>query len=615
MGIKLKYTVYCEVCSKEFTAGDPRTKACSNECRAVIRERNLKERVCNTCGNTFLGQKHSKYCSDRCKQDAQNKALRDKRRDNPSPDRICVICNKPFRPNGCATTCSDECSAILRKQTIEKWRADHPSWWLNRREVKKCIMCGEPCPPRHYLFCSEECCNMHRRTEDLYQQGLNNPVHEETCKVCKKKFWTTNKTRSWCSLECKDRIGAHKEFNERRAKANLMQDEMAKNVDVSLLKNPARGFPSFEFADSIGIVRLTGSICKCIRCGYMFAATVSGSSTAHAFLKGKAVKGLSPCPNCGDEQYGTRLNTAAIHELKKIFPNFTKMNYRPEWMEGLEIDLYDPERKLGIEYHGLLFHCSRRCKDNMRHKRKADLAERAGIQLIQIYETEWLQKRECVIDKIDAILHMDMTSVYARKLELKIMNSDKERAEVNSFMEENHIQGKAPYKWGVALMDNSGIVAACTFRYGTGYAAGGQAEGTDKYWELNRFASRLHTSVTGGLSRCISAFAKEHPDVDSVVSFADRRWTCPTRSAYSSSGFTEVCRVEPNYMYTKLDAKKPLLNKQFMRKAAIARRASVAGSKESSVYSPDKTEFQMATELGYYRIYDAGKIKYRIDLK
>ena len=109
------------------------------------------------------------------------------------------------------------------------------------------------------------------------------------------------------------------------------------------------------------------------------------------------------------------------------------------------------------------------------------------------------------------------------------------------------------------------------------------------------------------MSRCIKSFVRNHPEVHTIVSFADRRWTSPIRSAYSISGFVEKERIRPNYMYSDLNPQHPLRNKQYMRKSNIAKRGE-------SCYSPDKTETEMSKELGFYKIYDAGKIRYEMSV-
>lgn len=368
-----------------------------------------------------------------------------------------------------------------------------------------------------------------------------------------------------------------------------------------------------EFS-SIGIYRIDEYHCRCLRCGEEFVLTLTKGGT-RGILKNRLAKNESPCPNCGTSPRGSHVYNAPEAELARLYPGFTERNAHPDWMGGLELDLYDPGRRIAIEFHGLRWHSSCMQETTTLHRQKADLCEKAGVQLIQIYESEWVQRRELVIDRLDSILHKDMTRYFARKLVLREMNTARKRTEVNRFMNDNHIQGASSSQWAVALFDGENMVAACTFKYGTGYASGGLAEGTGKYWELNRYATKLHTSVVGGISRCVKAFARTHTDVKNIVSFADRRWTCPSRSAYTSSGFVETARVEPNYLYTDLKSGHPLMNKQYMRKSSIERRAKAnPEGPEAAVFSWDKTETEMATELGFYKLYDAGKIRYEMKL-
>lgn len=309
----------------------------------------------------------------------------------------------------------------------------------------------------------------------------------------------------------------------------------------------------------------------------------------------------SPCPFCGEAPTGTtKCNSSVEYEIQQLYPNFTLHHYRPDWMNGLELDLYDPVSKTALEYHGVKWHCGN--MDRGLQNKKADLCEANGVHLIQLYDTEWLQKKDIVKDKLNAIFHKNMTRVFARKLRLSVITGG---GEIRPFLDKNHIQGYAASQWAVGLWDGLKLMAVCTFKYGTAYASGGQFSGTHKYWELNRYATKLGYSVVGGLSRCVKAFFRNHPEVSEVFSFADRRWTSTVRSAYSSSGFVEVSRMPPNYQYTDGNPIHELKNKQHCRKSHIARL-------HPEVYSGDKTEAQMASELGLSQIWDAGKIKYRI---
>lgn len=543
----------------------------------------LKYKKCFKCGSSFKPDvPQRRMCTDCLKASSTiyARTYRDKKR-GPVQPKECVICGKSFVSHwDNQLVCSKTCKAEYRRRRDRKNYVSHA---VGPKEIE-CRYC-------HNKF-----------TADDPRQHVCDSCKKEKRRKDAQKHRDRMTDEAKCELNSRRRVYAAKRREaDRRIKALEYQEKLKK---VAFRYGTDGQLNQWEYKDTLGIQRLTMNECMCLDCGCDFFMAKDGSSVKR-LLDDRVNAGMSPCPNCGKWPPRSRASSREF-EIRKFYPNFTEQGVKPEWMHGMEIDLYDPEAKVGIEFHGLPWHSERFNRNTpFLHGRKADLAERAGIQLIQIFETEWTQRRECVMDKLDAIFHKNMSKIPARKLKLKILKTERDHELANRFLDDNHIQGHSSFQWGVALMSGDDIIAVCTFKFGTGYAAGGHAENTNRYWELNRFATRLHTCVQGGLSRCISAFWKEHPDVYEIFSFADRRWTCPTRSAYSSSGFVEVDRQRPNYMYTNLDPNEPLKNKQFMRKSRIKERSP-------EIYSDEKTEFQMAHELGYYRIYDAGKIKYRM---
>ena len=502
---------------------------------------------------------------------------------------------------------------------------------------KVCTICGKEYQGIfNSRYCSKEC--KEKRNLLVWHEKNPRPTCKRICLTCGKEFVAESQNQQTCSLTCRKKRYAEdwkKSYNRRMSvpvnrerKRELVHENYAQNKDSLLSKQHERiiqkkreiaqtlqiepviennnGNIKQDYIDTLGIKRLSAKGCECLRCGNKFNI-IRAEKSAVKVLNRLSLTGESPCPYCGESPTGTSLqrNSTPQHEIKRLFPNFTEMNYRPDWMDGMEIDLYDPVAKVGLEYHGMRWH-STATMDNAtaarKHRRKADLCEAHGVQLIQLYETEWVQKREIVIDRLNAIFHKPMRRVFARKLNIMEITGDKS---VGKFMETNHIQGTCPTQYSLGLYDGLELVAVCTFKYGTAYASGGMSGNTEKYWELNRYATKLNVSVVGGLSKCVKRFFRKHPDIDKVVSFADRRWTSPLRTAYGASGFIEAGRCPPNYVYTDLNPYHALKNKQYMRKSNIAKRGETC-------YSPDKTETEMSRELGYYKIYDAGKIRYEI---
>lgn len=573
----------CKQCGNEFTTFNKQKFFCSIKCKGQWTYGHRSYTVVCPCGKTFTTRcPDRKFCSDECN--------RKYKKATASFDLICQACHKPF--TSCkpfAIYCSNECRHRGCYKYVPKCKDG-----IYR---KVCKRCGKEFDTGSHSKCFCDDCIVIKTREQAKNYAKTHP----------------EKVR----LNQQKRIKINSELCAKRRLANAVKVQEELNASAEQLP-PITKKLEFDFMQ-LGLVRLTRNKVHCIMCGNDFYMCKNGDD-GYRRLKSYLDTKSSPCPYCGQSGkpvYGGATNvigSRSENEIAALYPNFTVRHYRPDFMGGKEIDLYDPENRLGIELHGLAWHSTKFSNDCSEHFNKASMAEEGGVQLLQIYESEWVQRRECVIDKIDAILHKGMKKIPARKLQVKEMRTERERRLLCGFMEKNHIQGAAGSNWAVALMNGKEIAAACTFRLGTGYASGGQTPGTDCYWELNRFATRLHTCVQGGLSRCIAAFKNAHPGVREIFSFADRRWTCPQRSAYGASGFKAVGIVPQNYMYSDLSTTHPLRNKQYMRKSSIARRARVPGSPESEVFDARKTEKQMAEELGYYQVFDAGKIKYRMEL-
>lgn len=555
------------------------------------RIRKFKEHPCHRCGETITNSR-SEFC-DECWP--RYMELRDLYRVScrlPVRTGECPVCHKVFYTKRTGRTyCSDECQYVVEKEG-QRLRSARKRASLTEEEKQA---------QKEYMarYRAEKAQEISDKQREWREKNREDRAKQ------KKEYAAKNQPRIKKYLK---EYNHKKTVANRQEKASVRQDDLIARYGVDL-STDAR-VNTEEFVDTLGIRRINGKWCLCLKCNNLFIDDHFPQALYDAVRTGRNI-----CPNCGDYPLGVSSISGPQMELHRMYPELSVMNYRPEWLDGKEIDLYDPERKLGIEFHGVRWHSSKLQKESSAHRIKADICEANGVQLIQLYETEWVNRREQVIDKLDAIFHRGMTRVYARKLELREMNGKADRDAVNDFMDRNHIQGHSSSQWACGLWLGASLVAVCTFKYGTGYASGGQSENTGKYWELNRYATGDHLSVIGGLSRCMKAFARAHPDVHTVVSFADRRWTCPTRSAYASSGFVEKGRADQNYQYTDLDPEHGLRNKQYMRKAAIERRAlDNPEGPEAKVFSWDKTESVMAKELGWYKIYDAGKIRYEFEI-
>jgi hypothetical protein len=220
---------------------------------------------------------------------------------------------------------------------------------------------------------------------------------------------------------------------------------------------------------------------------------------------------------------------------------------RPEFMNGLELDIYIPDYNFAIEFNGSYWH-SDKYKKRGYHSGKTELARKAGVTIMHIWEYDWNDpvKQDILKSQIAYKLHSSKVKrYYARKLELKQV--DKEEA--NRFYDINHIQGKSNNTLNYGLYHEDELIACM------GFNRKQFSRKEDNIKELIRFATKKYTSVSGGASKLFKYYLKEHPDVNTVVSFSNDDFAFDSdKSVYTQLGFTREDKLSVDrYKWVKGD--------------------------------------------------------------
>ena len=179
------------------------------------------------------------------------------------------------------------------------------------------------------------------------------------------------------------------------------------------------------------------------------------------------------CPKCANLVSQPELDI--IEYISTFLPSEWIIHGDRTILNGKELDIYIPKLHVAIEYNGLRWHSEEFNKDKNYHLNKLKECNEKGIKLIQIFEDEWLERKEIVLKKIKHILGFNNgEKVYARKCEVKEI--DKHKA--YEFLEKNHIQGSVDSTVAFGALYKSEIVAVMLL-----------TQESDGYWNLTRFAS------------------------------------------------------------------------------------------------------------------------------
>lgn len=268
--------------------------------------------------------------------------------------------------------------------------------------------------------------------------------------------------------------------------------------------------------------------------------------------------------------------------IKSIYSGEIISGYR----DGLEIDIYLPELNLGFEFNGLYYHSSK-FKDNNYHLNKTEHFKEKRIRIIHIWEDDYDNKFEIIKSQIKSLIGLSKR-IFARKCIVKEVSIK----ESKQFLNDGHIQGSVASSIKIGLYYNDELVSLMTFN-----SSEGRKKMEQGGYNLNRFCNKCGVNVVGGASKLLSYFIKNY-EVKRIVSYADKDWSIG--NLYEVLGFENVGGNGPDYKY--------IVNGCRVHKSRY---------KKDKLNLEDKTkttELQEMNRRGIYRIYDCGKLKFKLSI-
>lgn len=293
---------------------------------------------------------------------------------------------------------------------------------------------------------------------------------------------------------------------------------------------------------------------------------------------------VPPCLICNPLQSYSFNSQIEIADYIKSFDLDIIKNDRTI-LNGKEIDILIKDLNIGFEFNGVYWH-SDKFVNKSYHLDKKILAYSKGINLIHIWEDEWIYKKDIILSRIKNLIHKTQHNIYARNCEIK--NIDNELC--NDFLEKNHLQGKINSSIKLGLFYKNELVSCMTFgklRIGLG------TKNQEGFFELYRFCNLLDTNVIGGFSKLLKHFEKNYnPKI--LITYAKRDWSLKD-SVYEKVGFSFEKYTEIGYWY--IDKYKKRHHRFNFRKSKLDKASNL-------------TEKEIMEEKGYNLIYDCGNIKY-----
>lgn len=234
--------------------------------------------------------------------------------------------------------------------------------------------------------------------------------------------------------------------------------------------------------------------------------------------------------------------------------------------KDFEVDIYIPNKNLGIEYNGNYWH-SNLYKENNYHQKKALYFQSKGISLIHIFEYEWIEKQEILKSLIKSKLGIFKRKIGASKCKIKQLDYKTYAA----FCNENHLQGEAGAVTKLGLYYKDELVQVMSFSK--------PRFTSDFEWEVIRECSKLGYIIIGGKERLWKYFVKNWVP-KSVISYCD--FSKFTGNSYEKLGFKKERLNKPGFVWWN--------------------------KKTNEIYWRNPYKNKEMIEKGYLKIYDCGQL-------
>lgn len=185
----------------------------------------------------------------------------------------------------------------------------------------------------------------------------------------------------------------------------------------------------------------------------------------------------------------SKISSYPEEEIKKLLDEYSFVKDRTV-IKPLEIDLFNKEKNIGIEYDGIFWHSTTH-KDKNYHFEKSLRSDSSRVHLIHVFEDEWVSRDRQGLENF--LLHTFSDVKYVLNEELCVKKVSKQ--EEANFNTENHYNGHEDSDLCLGLYSGRDLLQLISFNQKQNYD-----------YEIVRDYPEINNLVPGGYEKILEYF-------------------------------------------------------------------------------------------------------------
>lgn len=264
---------------------------------------------------------------------------------------------------------------------------------------------------------------------------------------------------------------------------------------------------------------------------------------------------------------------------------FETIQNTTELLNGKEIDIYVPEKRIAIEYDGLIWHSEKFGKDKKYHLDKTIECEKQDIHLIHIFEDEWMERRDAVETYLKRALNCNKLFNNINIEECEFIEIGKTKAK--NFLNKNSIENYRFSSVNVGCIYAVRIVGLISFI---------RKPKEENSWLITNYSIDRRYQCRNMFEKIIQYFIETYKP-NTIEWSVNRRWITKNESwFFEKIGFLLKEEIKPRYYY--VDNHKRLTRYEILK------------MKSKTKEYKRLTERGFVNKMGFHRIYDCGTLNY-----